>query len=244
MVTDKAFAALLGGNTLDAFISLFEDVSGVLFWVKDDQHRVRALNTTFAERVKMPAEDVIGKTDRQLYYTELARVFMADDQRVLETGVPMRKKVELLATRFGTVEWRSTTKLPLRDREERIIGTTGISRPLSDSANTLPGPYHAFGAMIEYARANLANGVDVDAIAAHSGMSVSSLARRFREHLRITPGEFLGQLRISRACQLLSDSPLNITEVALECGYESPAAFSRAFRRQMQVSPKGFRARE
>ena len=126
MVTDKAFAALLGGNTLDAFISLFEDVSGVLFWVKDDQHRVRALNTTFAERVKMPAEDVIGKTDRQLYYTELARVFMADDQRVLETGVPMRKKV---VASCALASQPQAQKAPTAMKVRNSLGPARTGRP-------------------------------------------------------------------------------------------------------------------
>ena len=96
---------------------------------------------------------------------------------------------------------------------------------------------------MDYAREHLGDGVDVPQIARHAGMSVATLARRFRTHMRLSPGEFLAQLRISRACKLLTDSPLNVVEIAIDCGYESPSAFSRAFRRQMKMSPTAYRRR-
>jgi len=83
----------------------------------------------------MEPSAVIGKTDDDLYHPELAAVLLQDDRQVLETGQPMRRKIELLR-----------------------------------------------------------------------------------------------------------DTPLNMTEIALECGYESPAAFSRAFRRATNQSPSAFRA--
>ena len=214
-----------------------------LFWIKDPQLRIVAINPAFAERVNLPEADILGKTDADLYFPELARVFMADDRRVIETGQPIHRKFELLANRFGGVEWRSTTKLPLLDDHGKIVGTTGISRPLRAGSDPLPAPYAAFARIVEYAREHLGDGVDVPDIARHAGMSVATLARRFRAHMRLSPGEFLAQLRISRACKLLTDSPLNVVEIAIDCGYESPSAFSRAFRRQMQMSPTAYRRR-
>ena len=81
----------------------------------------------------------------------------------------------------------------------------------------------------------------VKEVAEQAGMSIATLERRFREHLRLSPRAFLAQMRLSQACQLLRDTPLNMQEIALECGYESPAAFSRAFRREMERSPSEFR---
>ncbi len=232
---------ILSTEALRAIIALFDDVSDVLFWYKDRRLRILALNNVFAERVNLSKEKVLGKTDADLYFTDMAQVFMADDRRVMRTGEPIRRKVELLANRFGGVEWRSTTKLPVRDARGAIVGTTGISRPLTGASGTLPPPYRAFGQIIDYCREHLSEGIGVEQMARHAGMSMATLARRFRQHLRLSPGEFLAHLRLSHACKLLADSPLNVTEIALECGYESPAAFSRAFHRQMQVSPSRYR---
>lgn len=227
---------------VESVVTLFNQLGDVLFWVKDKAHRITALNRAFAERVKLAPEAIIGKTDAELYYPELAAVFMADDQYVLETGKTIRRKIELLTSRHSGIEWRSTTKLALRGPDGQIIGTTGISRPLPESADALPGPYRAFGEIVEFARGHLSERVSVRDIARESGMSVATLERRFKEHIQLSPSGFLSQLRVSRACELLRDTPLNMTEIALECGYESPAAFSRAFRRETNQSPSDFRA--
>ncbi|MFP4069275.1 MAG: helix-turn-helix domain-containing protein [Opitutales bacterium] len=235
------FSALTDCLLSEALCELFDELSEVLFWVKDENHRILEINEVFARRVNLPRARILGKTDAEFYYPELARVFLADDARVLASGEPIRRKIELLTTSFGGVEWRSTTKLPIRDRIGRVVGTAGISRPLPREVGALPGPYRAFGAIVEYTRSRLSGGVGVRDIARESGMSTATLERRFREHLRLTPSQFLSQLRLSRACELLRDTPLNMTEVARECGYESPAAFSRAFRREMGMAPSRFR---
>lgn len=241
---DQQIARLLSDSPLaDALIELFNDLSETLFWIKDARLRIIALNPAFAEQVNLPQRDILGKTDADLYFPELARTFMADDQAVIDTGLPIHRKFELLANRFGGVEWRSTTKLPLFDSAGSVAGTTGISRPLDRIGEPLPAPYEAFARIVDFARDHLGDGVDVPRIARHAGMSVATLARRFQSHMRLSPGEFLAQLRVSRACKLLTDSPLNITEVAIDCGYESPSAFSRAFRRQMKTSPTAYRKR-
>jgi len=224
-----------------SIISLFEETYDILFWLKDAELKILALNQTFAECVNLPRERILGKTDADLYFPEFARVFMEDDRHVIQTGEPIRRKVELLANRFGEVEWRATTKLPVKDGEGRTIATVGISRPIAESSENIPKQYQAISQITRYCRQHMADGVDVAKMAEIVGMSISTLSRYFRKYLRISPGEFLSHLRLSRACKLLSDTPLNVNEITFECGYESPAAFSRAFRRQMKLTPKAYR---
>lgn len=224
-------------------VTLFNHLEDVLFWVKDGAHRVIVMNRAFAERVKLEPNEILGKTDEELYYPEFAATFMADDRHVLNTGQAIRRKIELLASRHGGIEWRSTTKLPLFNRNGRVIGTTGISRPLPDSLEALPVPYRAVGKIVKYARERLSKSVTVAELARESGMSIATLERRFKRHFQLSPSRFLSQLRISHACELLRDTPLNMTEIALECGYESPAAFSRAFRRATSQPPSIYRAK-
>lgn len=226
---------------LGPVMELFHELSDVLFWVKDVDLKVQALNITFAQRLKRSPQSILGQQDSDLYYPELARVFMEDDREVMRSGVAQCRKVELLTTSYGGVEWRSTTKLPIRSFDGEILGTTGISRPILGAIEDLPLPFQAFARIVEYARSNLKHGVSVLELAQFSNMSVSTLGRRFQQHLRLSPSEFLSQLRISHACQLLEHSPCNVSEIGYECGFENAAAFSRAFRVQMCQSPTAYR---
>ena len=52
---------------------------------------------------------------------------------------------------------------------------------------------------------------------------------------------FLNDLRVGRACRLLAETEMNVTEVALSCGYRNISNFNRQFRRLKRVSPRQFR---
>jgi transcriptional regulator GlxA family with amidase domain len=85
-------------------------------------------------------------------------------------------------------------------------------------------------------------GETVADIAGHLGISVGRLDRAFRADLRLSPGAYLRQLRMERACDLLIHSGLSVNEVGLACGYTDFSAFVRAFRRTYSRTPGELRA--
>lgn len=242
MTSPFSHTALLS-QAPEALAELFDALPGVLFWVKDAELRITHLNQAFAAWINRPKQELTGCTDADLYFPELAKAFMRDDRRVIETGQPLHRKIELVASRFGEVQWRSTTKLPIRHADGRVIGTTGISMPGPEAGPGAVPRYDVISRIVTYARANVGEGIDVAAIARYAGMSIPSLNRHFRQHLRISPGEFLAQLRVAQACRLLTETSLSILEIGLESGYNNAAAFSRAFRRMIGATPSDWRAR-
>ena len=76
-------------------------------------------------------DEVIGKTDFDIFSRQHAGAAFEDERRVLETGQPMLAKVERETFHDRPDAWVSTTKLPLLGAGGEIIGTWGISRDVT-----------------------------------------------------------------------------------------------------------------
>lgn len=77
-----------------------------------------------------------------------------------------------------------------------------------------------------------------------AGLSRSTLCERFVHCIGQPPMQYLAQWRMQVAAGLLRDSTAKLVEVALRVGYDSEAAFSRAFKRAVGVSPGAWRRGE
>jgi AraC-like DNA-binding protein/mannose-6-phosphate isomerase-like protein (cupin superfamily) len=80
-------------------------------------------------------------------------------------------------------------------------------------------------------------------VCAHAGMSERTLRRRILAEVGMTWEAYRQLRRLQRAMSLLSELEVPITEVAAQCGFESPSAFSRAFRLSMHEAPREYRNR-
>jgi len=77
----------------------------------------------------------------------------------------------------------------------------------------------------------------VESLAEAAGMSRSAFAARFKELLGQTPLEYVTEWRMQKAMQLLEQRDKKLIDVARSVGYESDAAFSKAFKRVVGVNP-------
>ena len=81
----------------------------------------------------------------------------------------------------------------------------------------------------------------VEELAKEASMSRAGLARRFVEMIGESPIQYLTQWRMLLARRMLSDSRLTVAQIAGRIGYESEAAFNRAFRRLVGSPPAAWR---
>lgn len=93
----------------------------------------------------------------------------------------------------------------------------------------------------DYLRAHLGTAVTLEAIAREAGLSRFHLLRLFKQVHGETPMKRLTRLRMEHAQSLLAATPLPITQVAFQCGYETPAHFALAFRRFTGMTPSAYR---
>jgi PAS domain S-box-containing protein len=77
------------------------------------------------------AAELIGKTDFDVFGDEHASAAFEDEQQIIRTGEPVVGKVERETYVGRPDRWVSSTKMPLRDADGRIIGTFGISRDVT-----------------------------------------------------------------------------------------------------------------
>jgi AraC-like DNA-binding protein len=81
----------------------------------------------------------------------------------------------------------------------------------------------------------------IQELASQVGLSRSPFAARFVRQVGASPMAYLTRLRMKQAADLLRSQPLSLLEAALACGYQSEAAFSKAFRREFGVPPGQYR---
>lgn len=80
-------------------------------------------------------------------------------------------------------------------------------------------------------------------LAKAAGVSRSVLAERFRHYLKEPPMTYLTRWRLHLGAQTLTTTSHSVAQVAAEVGYESEAAFNRAFKREFEMPPARFRNR-
>jgi AraC-like DNA-binding protein len=81
----------------------------------------------------------------------------------------------------------------------------------------------------------------IASLAKEAGVSRSVLAERFRHYLQESPIAYLKRWRLQLAAQMLMTRSHSVAQIAQEVGYESEAAFNRAFKREFKTPPARFR---
>ena len=79
-------------------------------------------------------------------------------------------------------------------------------------------------------------------LAMESGVHPSHLTRAFRQHHGMTAGEYLRRIRVAVAARRLAESPLPLSQVALECGFADQSHMGRHLQRYMGITPNAVRA--
>ena len=90
-------------------------------------------------------------------------------------------------------------------------------------------------------RARLSEDISLDDLAVEANLSPFHFARMFKQSVGVPPRVYLTRLRVEKACELLEQTDLPITEIALEVGYSSSQVLARVFLKHMRMSPSDYR---
>ena len=210
---------------------------------------------------------IIGGLDAAPYL--LARAGLLDGYRAtthwedLEDFRYHYPRVEVVSERYVVDRDRITTSgsLPsfdfmldfIRQRNGLMLAMNVSGNFLYDQARPASEPQYMIAAssvdelhpkikkVIKLMEQTLQKPVSVKTLAAEAGLSERSLLRRFRAALDVSPHQYYRSLRLDMGRRLLDNSDLNITEIAIACGFDSRAAFTRAFKQAFTNPPSKHR---
>lgn len=111
--------------------SLLENIPDSIYF-KDRQSRFTKVNKAMLRSYGRSATDLVGRSDFDLFTAEHAQPAFDDEKHIIETGESIVGKIEKETLTDGGIRWASTTKVPLRDSRNQIIGTMGISRDITE----------------------------------------------------------------------------------------------------------------
>jgi two-component system, response regulator YesN len=115
------------------------------------------------------------------------------------------------------------------------------SAPLTKTLSKVEVQTNKIGPALTYLKANYENKVVFGTLADLCHLSPFQFSRVFHHEMGITCREFLLQLRILHAAQMLKDSKLSVTDAGFEAGFNDLSYFARMFRRYIGVSPSDYR---
>ncbi len=235
---NQKFLKQLRGGQLQ---QLFDFLPGVYFVVKNRTGQVMLANDVAVRLCGFESEEeMVGRTDHDIFSPERADAYVEDDLHVFETGESIIDRVELAPDPNHSINWFVTTKIPLYSREDKIIGLACIARNMTDAYEKLR-PYAEMNEVLEYVRANYATPIKIEELARIANLSSSQFERRFKKVFQITPTKHILNVRIRAACHLLSSTNGTIASIALESGFYDHSHFIRSFRKVMGIAPNEYR---
>jgi PAS domain S-box-containing protein len=106
------------------------DASPEYVYLQDRQSIYLAANKAFCQLIEKKEQDIIGKTDFDLFQAEPARLNKAENQHIIQTGQPLEKQEEVV-TPVGK-RWFHVVKIPVRDPEGNIVGVLRSARDITE----------------------------------------------------------------------------------------------------------------
>lgn len=95
---------------------------------------------------------------------------------------------------------------------------------------------------IEYINSHFGENISADDLSAAIHVSKGYVSRLFSEIKGETPNKYIKNVRLKKAAKMLEETDMNITEVALKCGFDDSNYFARVFKRKFGKSPRSYRA--
>jgi PAS domain S-box-containing protein len=197
-ITERKAAEAMVAESRNLLLTVIDSSPSRVFW-KDLDLRYLGCNTAFAKDAGMGhPKDVIGKDDYQMGWAAQADTYRADDRKVIDSGSAKLFFEEPQTTPDGHTIWLRTSKIPLRDHSNRIVGVIGIYEDITErrqADSELEQHRHHLQALVEERTAALS--IAKDAAEAANRAKSTFLANMSHE-LRTPMHAIMGMTELAR----------------------------------------------
>lgn len=222
-------------------LPLFDLLPDMSFFIKDRQGRFVAMNRRGCDYCGVKNQrEAFGKTDHDFFPKQRADEYRKDDESVMASGRAILNRMESAPEAEGSPRLVLTSKLPLRDRQGRIIGVAGFSRQI-EQVRGRSTEEARFARIIEHMHQHPHETLPSRELARLAGLSQSQFDRSFRRVFGTSARQYLLRVRIEAACRRLAETDETVAGLAQEFGFYDHAHFSRCFHQLMGMTPSEYR---
>jgi AraC family transcriptional regulator len=127
-------------------------------------------------------------------------------------------------------------------RSNLFNGKPASGSAIAAVANVRGGlPPRVVRRLLEHIDCNIDRNITVEDLAKIANLSASYFARAFKRSVGLTPHDYLIRRRVERTIELLSDTDMPLSEIALATGFADQSHFARRFRQHVGVTPRTYR---
>ena len=227
----------------ESVFDLFDSLPHAVFYAKDVQSRFMKANQPFLELHGVEHESqIIGRTDHDFHPPVLASAYIDEDRRVMSGRKTIPGQIWLVSYRGQTPRWYVSSKTPLFDSAGEVIGLAGAMYRVQQQQE-LERYLQEILPVAKYIEQNYAESISMAEMAEMVGLSSTHFNRRFQQLLRMSPRQYLRDIRIQAAQELLVTTSQSIAEIAIDVGYTDQSHLSKRFREVTGISPAAYRKR-
>ncbi len=175
---------------------------------------------------------------------------LPESQEILDALVKMRKGLKFRDQKFA----KKIASFDHLKGFRRILELLDLVMELGQiqefeqlTDNLLPEPpkeitYERINRVIEHVMTHSSEKIKLEEVASLVSMTPNAFCKYFKQRTRQTFIDFLNQIRINQAVQMLKRTEAGVNEIAYQCGFNNLANFNRQFSRRIGKSPGAFRS--
>jgi PAS domain S-box-containing protein len=215
-----------------------EGLPQVLGCIKDVDGIYRYANAGFAGRLGRRAEEIVGCSVQDLFPPEFASSYAAQDERVLSTGRPLQRHLELIVRTDGQIGWYVTSKT-------QIVDGSGVPLCIAVFSVDLRAQMHSahsgLAKALDALRADVSRSWRVLDLAQIADLSGKQFQRLTRRSLGLSPQQLVQRMRVEEAVRLMMVTRLSLGAISAECGFYDQSSFTRQFTKLLGITPGAYR---
>lgn len=198
-----------------------------------EEETVRVMLIFFREAfLRAVQEERLGKPVSSIEFTPWAEGATKGFRQLAEQAVLQNLSQPLKKLEIEETEWELARLLLTMQDGSHV-------KFLGEQASHVQHP--ALRRAVEYIQEHASEDISLDTWAAAVDLSKYHFIRLFREQVGQTPAQYLTNVRMNKAIQLLRTTALDITDIAFETGFGSLGTFERSFKKRLGLSPSQYR---